>query len=877
MRQRKFLWVLVITLLQHAVFAQDCDDIQLNLAQKRYETGNFNQVFELLNPCLKYNADKQKKLIALRLIALSNFALDRIEAANQNVGELLEINPDYQASLFDPLQFTEAIRTLRQQGISVFVTSVSKKAEDIKLTPGTVIVVTEKEIRERGYTDLEALMSDLPGFDISRTRAATYSNIYQRGYRGNNTDRMLFLVDGVEENDLWSNIVYWGTQFPLSNVKQVEIIYGPAATIYGPNAFTGVINVVTQDASTNKDERVYATHAEVGYGTYNTRYIDVYTAGRVNSAALSFTVRKYESEYRDLSGFKEYDYNPADYDEVDYQSLLTVGPDAFPAFDSTYHSYANYSTFYKVTVDSNGRRIAIPTAAGREFARNADKNGISRMLNANPIAYKNKADNLYLNIKLQLPHFTFGAEHWKAIQGASGYGYDNYYGSADNGTVWMPIQYYVYGKYENEIIKDKLSIEDFAQYKVTAIDDETSVNVLRNYTNRSLGPAQLMDSISASWITAFYYQTSRQFRNELKLTYTPFDKFNLVAGAEIRNSFIQGDYYLSIYSEPESSGAFDFPSVIETGAQANVPGGGNYYEIMEIGAFAQGTYRFKNWINFILGGRYDHNRIRVEGGYGYIFNPRVAIVAYPGNFVFKAIYASAYQNASNWTKFATFPNRQLANPTLPPERVDNIDLSLGYHFNKDSFAKIVYYNAKYKGSVSPVPVPFNGGTTLQNQAIGEREIQGIQGNLSWKINNYRLYANYTYTRPFNRRIEDGQLTDELERIGDIASHQFNVGANILYFNHLNMNIRFNYIGERKTGPGTSVPANLIGTFDPVYLLNGALMYKNALPNFHLQIGCNNILDQEYSDPGIRTADGMSNIMETPQNRRNHFIKLTYNL
>ncbi len=871
-------WILIMVMLafKSSMWAQACDDIQLGEAQSKYETGNFESVLRLLEPCLEYQVNDQKKMAALRLLALTSFAIDSVDAGNNYTSQLLVVAPNYQPGIFDSPRFIEAIKKLRKVDNSIFVTSVSKKAEDVKLTPGTILVITEEDIRNRGYTDLEALMTDLPGFDISRTKGATYSNIYQRGYRGNNTDRTLFLIDGVEENDLWSNILYWGTQFPLSSVKQVEVIYGPAATMYGPNAFTGVINVVTKDPSNSKNNKGYASYAEVGYGSYNTRYADVFAAGRVNNAALSITLRKYESDYRDLSGFEDYNYNPTDYNQVDYESLLGVGPDAFPNFDSVYSSRSNYSTFFDVVQDSEGRTIAVPTQQAVEYARSLDKDGLNRTINGNPIGYSNLADNIYFNAKLQLPHFTFGGEYWKARQGASGYRYDNAYGGAKNGTIWVPTQYFIYGKYENEIVKDKLFIQDFAQYRVTTVDDETSVAVLRNYSNLSYSAANLLDSTSASWLVAQYHQVSRQFRNELKLTYTPNNQFDIVSGLELRSSFIQGDYYLSLHSESESVETFNFPSVIETGT-ANEPDGGNYYETLEFGAYAQATYKLTNWLNLISGLRYDYNRIRVTGGYGSVFNPRLAVVAYPGKFILKAIYSSAFQNASNWTKFATFSDRELANPNLPPETVDNLDLSIGYQFTENLFADLTYYFAQYNGSVEQVPVSFQNRTTLQNQAVGEREIQGLQANLKWNYNNYSLYGNYTFTHPFSRKIIDGELLDELERIADIASHQFNMGINALYFNKLNVNLRFNYIGSRKTGEGTTTPANTIGTFDPVTLLNSAVMYKNLLPHLSVQVGSNNILDQEYSDPGIRTADGRSSIMHTPQNRRNYYVKLMYDL
>jgi len=61
-----------------------------------------------------------------------------------------------------------------------------------------------EEIKQRGYTDLIQVLQDIPGFDVSIYYGQLYANVYQRGLRTNNTDKTLLLVDGVEENDLWT-------------------------------------------------------------------------------------------------------------------------------------------------------------------------------------------------------------------------------------------------------------------------------------------------------------------------------------------------------------------------------------------------------------------------------------------------------------------------------------------------------------------------------------------------------------------------------------------------------------------------------------------------------------------------------------------------
>ena len=93
------------------------------------------------------------------------------------------------------LRFLRLLAEVRSETATVEVSSVSKTRESLREAPATAIVVTAEEIERRGYHDLEALLDDLPGFDVSRTNGWTYSNVYLRGYRSDETNRMLVLID----------------------------------------------------------------------------------------------------------------------------------------------------------------------------------------------------------------------------------------------------------------------------------------------------------------------------------------------------------------------------------------------------------------------------------------------------------------------------------------------------------------------------------------------------------------------------------------------------------------------------------------------------------------------------------------------------------
>jgi outer membrane receptor protein involved in Fe transport len=505
------------------------------------------------------------------------------------------------------------------------------------------------------------------------------------------------------------------------------------------------------------------------------------------------------------------------------------------------------------------------TDAGADVARNADKKALTETVNGKPVKYSNTSQHWLFYGKAKISDFTIGYQVWKYEQGNINYFNDNNEAGSANNSIWAPRESFAYAKYDKQLT-DNLSVMNLAQYRITEIADNSTAVYLTNYANRGLNAGSLLANRPASWTTEYYYQISRQFRNETKFNYTPTKDLDILTGVEVRNSSVQGDYRKSAGTD-----------VIEKGKSAgDAYLGGNDFTIYDLGIYAQARYKYQELVQLVLGGRYDKNRIRKTGGYGSQFNPRIALIGTPGNAIIKVIYARAFQNASNWTKFATNPSRQLANPTLKPEQVQNVDVSAGYKVSKDIYVDAVAYYSSYKGVVGTAIVPFGSGTTQQNQAIGALKIWGIQSNLTWKHKNLNAYLNYTFSDPRNGIVKDGVLTGDYLRIGDIAKHHINAGANYLFKEHWNFNLRANWIDKRPVGAGTTVSGNP-GNFPSVLILNGAVSYQGLLQGLDVQVICNNITNLQYSDPGVRSADGALYGYRVPQRERNIMLRLTYDL
>lgn len=116
----------------------------------------------------------------------------------------------------------------------VEVVAASKTSQQPHEVPATVRVITADQIRENGYLTLEDALSDLPGFQ-AHNHVGYNNQVFARGIPDQN-QLILLLIDGVQTNELSSGSFYSGGHYNLSNVKRIEVMYGPASSLYGTNA-----------------------------------------------------------------------------------------------------------------------------------------------------------------------------------------------------------------------------------------------------------------------------------------------------------------------------------------------------------------------------------------------------------------------------------------------------------------------------------------------------------------------------------------------------------------------------------------------------------------------------------------------------------------
>lgn len=161
------------------------------------------------------------------------------------------------------------------QLIATPVITASRRAEARERTPAHIMVITRDQMRDRRYKNLADLLEDLPGVDFQRgTRSTQYNHFVFQGHVSNN--KLLILLDGVRIDHPAGGKIPVAENFSLYFAKQVEVLYGPAAALYGADAFAGVINIITAKADDTPAGKV-----AVGGGSFGSLEGDFLASGRI--------------------------------------------------------------------------------------------------------------------------------------------------------------------------------------------------------------------------------------------------------------------------------------------------------------------------------------------------------------------------------------------------------------------------------------------------------------------------------------------------------------------------------------------------------------------------------------------------------------------
>jgi iron complex outermembrane recepter protein len=190
---------------------------------------------------------REKQVIIKRLVLISLFLLAPIASGQDESG--LE---DEFALLEEELATDE-------------IESASKHRQSIFWSPSAITVLQREDIRASGATTIADLLRRVPGFDVYEMKPSL-PLVGARALTEHSNNLVLVLVDGREALIELTGFPIWSAMtIDLEDIERIEIIRGPGSTLFGANAFAGVINITTVTERPASTREVLITGGEVGY------------------------------------------------------------------------------------------------------------------------------------------------------------------------------------------------------------------------------------------------------------------------------------------------------------------------------------------------------------------------------------------------------------------------------------------------------------------------------------------------------------------------------------------------------------------------------------------------------------------------------------
>lgn len=654
--------------------------------------------------------------------------------------------------------------------LDVEIVSASNKAEKLSDAPATVIVLTANDIAKRGYLDISEIFDDLPGMDITRPYGDTFLKNYWRGYRNSIGSPYLLMVDNIIMNNLYFNEAEGMPAVPMSNIERVEVVYGPASAVYGPNAFMGVVNIITRK---DRDSNGTSVRAHVSGGSLQRRIADLNVLHKQGAFRISLTGR-FDVGVTDTTANNTYEY--------------------------TKSSYSRNRRLWGTLLDN-------PNLGGNPESRHENSGIDVRVFLGNT-----EAGFLMSGIR-------------------SGYGNEYPFDAVQPNGVWARPQTSFHLRHVQEFAPG-FSSSTLIRYRQSDVANDS-------YFVEGYGTGARGDRVVD---VSFWQALCSSVSAFQDFSYKASDALSFNAGVKFERKDLQKAYDVaygpSISPDSIQRRLYPMPSPFPNIRQYQ-----NRTIVFDEGIYLQGKYQAKQLFgtmdehNITIGARLDNNSF-----YGQALTVRAGYVGNFDKLGVKLLYGQAFQEPTPRQLFGGWQGAG-SDPALKPELSSTLEGSIGY--TAQNFSIMVN------------PYLVNNQNTIVNarggaQNLGTREVLGADVHLQGLfrpdfVKQLSVWAYYSFISSREKQIINGQISDSVGRIGDLADHKIYIGANCDITDNLNLTLRGRFIGQRIT-----IASNPVGTIAPYFTLDANITYANLFaPGIGLGLRIANVFNAQYFQPGIR--------------------------
>ena len=260
MKIRIHLIILCVLLCMPAIAQDNSMRALYDKAEEEYRVGRIEQAMSLLTENMnEFNGTLRQSVY--RLMSLCCLGIDDTQKAEAYANLLLESDRYYSPSPQDPQRFIDIIERIKA-GLEATITTASSQAEKLNEVPVPTTLITEDMIKSSGARNLqEVLAAYVPGMHIIDCNDDI--NIAMRGIYSNGQEKILIMLNGHRLNSYVTNIAAPDFSISLDKLKQIEVLRGPASSLYGGVSLTAVVNLITKQGADIDGVRVKA-----GAGSY---------------------------------------------------------------------------------------------------------------------------------------------------------------------------------------------------------------------------------------------------------------------------------------------------------------------------------------------------------------------------------------------------------------------------------------------------------------------------------------------------------------------------------------------------------------------------------------------------------------------------------
>ncbi|MEQ9319419.1 MAG: TonB-dependent receptor [Polyangiaceae bacterium] len=125
------------------------------------------------------------------------------------------------------------------------VVTASKRSQSSLDAPSSTTIVTRQDIRLSGITRIPELLRRVAGMDVQQITGGD-ANVSVRGLNSRLSNKILVLVDGrIVKNEVLGSTLWESLTIDVDQIERIEVVRGPGSSLYGADAFAGVVNIIT--------------------------------------------------------------------------------------------------------------------------------------------------------------------------------------------------------------------------------------------------------------------------------------------------------------------------------------------------------------------------------------------------------------------------------------------------------------------------------------------------------------------------------------------------------------------------------------------------------------------------------------------------------